>query len=435
MQKTAQKRSVLNKLREMTNVSGKAAEAFFNPQFKAVMEHIRKKDDQIRTFVVGKRLGDAEADPGGPALKDCLKQVKSNINRRELMTAGHDLAVFHEQVAKIVAEIKSINHKVDEVHNEFLYEKLTDEQRERLKGLKTRFAQQQAVLIKEAGIADFWQNTFTQRGRGLAAWEKRYPSKVNEIKNGLTSVFQKSESLLDVIIDALKEMASARSVRNIDNYMKGTAKIEKAFSTYERTFKDFYTKTFKKYVDDLEAYTERIAPEERTKAHQTMDSTTSLLGPQKPTSGPSITPEEAAQLSSKGPAPVSSESTLNALEKAHGPTSQRLPQSGVQPPFPTPAARTAPIAQTVNMPAIAPAPAAPADPEMDLMDRINNKSPDNADKKVVTQHRKFYSSLESLSNENPMMLALFIKKYAGSIKVTDPNTSSKLFKIAKQIKG
>lgn len=429
MQKTAQKRSVLNKLREMTNVSGKAAETFFNPQFKAVMEHIRKKDDQIRTFVVGKKLGDAEEDSGGPALKDCLKQVKSNINRRELMTAGHDLAVFHEQVAKIIAEIKSINHKVDEVHNEFLYEKLTDEQRERLKGLKTRFAQQQAALIKEAGIADFWQNTFTQRGRGLAAWEKRYPSKVNEIKNGLTSVFQKSESLLDVIIGALKEMASARSVRNIDDYMKGTAKIEKAFSTYERTFKDFYTKTFKKYVDDLEAYTDRM------KTHQTMDETTSKLGPQKPTSGPSITPEEAAQLSSKGPVAVSSESALNALEKAHSHEGIPATQPGVQPPFPTPAARTAPpITKTVNMPAVAPAPSVPADPTMDLLNRINEQADANADKKVAA-HRKFYSSLESLSNESPAMLALFIKKYAGSIKITDPNTSSKLFKIAQQIKG
>jgi hypothetical protein len=50
-------------------------------------------------------------------------------------------------------------------------------------------------------------------------------------------------------------------------------------------------------------------------------------------------------------------------------------------------------------------------------------------------HTKFYTTLESLSSESPVLLAAYIAKYARAIQATDPSTSIQLFKIAKNIKG
>jgi hypothetical protein len=421
MQKTAKKGEMgsLRKLREWGNVSGKLAEKFFDPKFKELMEFVRKKDDQIRTFVVGKKLGDAEIEPSGPALKDTLKQVKSNLNRREFMTAAHDLSVFHEQVKNIILEINSIDEKVESAHDEFLYEKLTPEQQERLKGLKTRFAQQQAALVKEAGLADigdYFHNIGTSRGRLQSLWEKRYPKKVNEIKNGLTAIFQKSESLFDTIISSLKEMAAGRSVRNVDSYMKGASKITAAFASYDKQFKAFYNTVLHKYIAELEKYNVRQATQTATE-----------LGAQSPPVGssPIVGPPVAGETPA-GPvsavdvvAPVtpvdnSTMGALSRLEKTRQEAEKReSAQKGIQPlPSQIPSEQI----------------------ELARAQEAATPSPEPIKYRVAT-HQKFYSSLQSLSNESPMMLALFIKKYANSIKITDPNTSSKLFKIAQQIKG
>jgi hypothetical protein len=52
-----------------------------------------------------------------------------------------------------------------------------------------------------------------------------------------------------------------------------------------------------------------------------------------------------------------------------------------------------------------------------------------------TAHTKFLSSLESLSNESPFLLASYIAKYARSIQSYDTATAIKLLKIAKNIRG
>ena len=53
---------------------------------------------------------------------------------------------------------------------------------------------------------------------------------------------------------------------------------------------------------------------------------------------------------------------------------------------------------------------------------------------LVVAHRKFFSSLEALSNEHPAVLAKFILKYAISIQESDPLIYNKLVSIAKSIK-
>lgn len=388
MQKTAQKRSVLNKLREMTNVSGKAAEKFFNPKFKEVMDTIRKKDDQIRTYVIGKRLGEAENDAGGLPLKDSLKQAKSNLNRREFLTAATDLGQFHDQIRKVVAEINSIEYKVDQVHHEFLFDKLTPEQQEQLSGFKERFAQHKNNLTKEAGIMDFFHNIGTARGRALAAWEKRYPNEVNKFKNGIGSLISKSDNMLEVIIDALKEMAAARSVRHIDDYLKGTAKIIKAYQNYENGkggFREFYNTTLKNYIDKMEEYKQQAVPVAENPAPAQLGNTN--IPVQSPTSPLSMPSSPSVQKTMLPPPPTN----LDPASKA--------PNTIPSPP-----------------------------PSMSEHDA------DNGPETLRSAHKNFFNSLQTLSGESPLMLALFIKKYANSIAKSDKSTAVKLFKIAQRIK-
>ena len=104
MQKTAQKRGLLDKLIEnsgINNISGIAAEKFFNPEFKEVMETLRKKDDTIRSIVAGEIIGDGDPGEGPTALKKLLKNAKSNIARREYMSATADLGWFHKKISDI----------------------------------------------------------------------------------------------------------------------------------------------------------------------------------------------------------------------------------------------------------------------------------------------------------------------------------------------
>ncbi len=48
-------------------------------------------------------------------------------------------------------------------------------------------------------------------------------------------------------------------------------------------------------------------------------------------------------------------------------------------------------------------------------------------------HIKFFKSLQSMANENPIIIASFIKRYAKCIKNADPIASNKLLKLAQNI--
>jgi ElaB/YqjD/DUF883 family membrane-anchored ribosome-binding protein len=422
MQKIAQRRGILNKLREFSNVSGRAAESFFNPQFKAIMEELRKKDDQIRSIVAGAKIGEGEM-PQSKAMKDLLKQAKSNLNRREFMSAVADLGRFHDQMQRVVGEIEGINDKVNEVHNEFLFKDLKDEHKEQLGSLREKFEKKlqskKASINKEAGIMDFLHNIGTTRGRALAAWEKRYPQETNKFKNGITTLLQKSQGLLETTLSSLKEMASARASRNIDDYVKAAARITKSFNVYDDGkggFTEFYSSVLKPYMAKMDAFTGKPAAE---------------------TASPTVPAPGAQQMSQQ-------EVTVEAPAPAQPPAGA-APSPGVgtmlPPPMPTNVGPAVP----------APQESAQALNTLDQMEKDRAaqehaqlidpngpptiRAPQFPPAQVKVQHQKFYSTLESLSGESPILLASFIRKYAASIQEVDPETSVNLFKIAKSIRG
>lgn len=420
MQKNAQllkykgKRNFLDKLREMTNVSGIAAEKFFNPEFQRVMESLRAKDDAIRAIVAGEQIG--EGDPGSDpiALKALVKSVGSNLNRREYMSAIADLGRFHKKVYDVVQEINKLNFDVDAVHNEFLFKDLGDDQKKYLHEMKSRFASRTPSFTKEAGVMDFFYNIGTKRGRALAAWEKRYPKKVGKLKKDTSNLFAKSEKLLGIILSVLKTMASARSTRNLDVYVKEASKIATAYESYDSTFKEFYIENVKGFLEKVEL----VSPTVKT--------------PQPQELGKQEVPVEGVPPTLDGiPETVNNTVPAGPLQDPgslpYNPTMLSPSKQNLAPP-------ALPKVNTIPYEDFTPGPETDKSPPPSMNEEFKSDQIAREQWGPKAAHKNFWHSLETLSQEDPRILASYIKKYAFTIRNSDPTTARELLDIVKAIK-
>lgn len=442
MEKTAQKRSILNRLREMSNVSGKAAEKFFNPEFQKVMESLREKDDMIRSIVTGETIG--EADPGFDpiSLKDLLKSIKSDLNTREYMSAVYHLGRFHKKLYEVINVIDKLEGDVDRVHHEFLFKELGDDKQKYIKeDLNKRFANQNTYFIKEANIMDFFKNVGTKRGRALAAWEKRYPNQVGKLKKETATMLQKSDALFGTILSALKEMATARAIRNVDNYISAANKIKKTYKGYDQLFKEYYIGNVKGFLEKAD------------------------FMKQDPQTAPGVvdTTQKPEQLGNQPIDMIKSPSGFE-VDTTNAPSGLQLDYSKM-PPNATPqlslpvsgdGISNKEMAVFPSTPAIPPAPI--TSPDLDMKTKmeevkqhppsattVQTKNPINPltgkplpikpPGKQTIAHMQFFNMLQSLSNESPILLASYISKYAKSIESKDPIISRQLLKIVNSIKS
>ena len=232
MNKFAQKRGLLNKLREKTNVTGIAAEKYFSPELSQVMEILREKDNAIRATVAGEAIEGVSPVAEGPGLKDLLKNAKSALNRREYLKAIYGMSDFHKKATAINTLISSLNLQIDQVHYKFYIEE-DDESRDLLKQHKEELAERFKVRtasiirnatlahndanIKQAGIKDFLHNIGTQRGRALAYWEKRNPAQTKKLKEDTNKII--NESQLKMIRKYMKTFINEGDVP--DWYIRG----------------------------------------------------------------------------------------------------------------------------------------------------------------------------------------------------------------------
>lgn len=258
MQKTAQTMGLMNKIREFTNISGRAAESVFDDSsgsFKKLMDDIRNTDDSIRSIITGKVIGRA-MPPNNISAKDILKNAKSNFNKREYMTAVRDLGQFHKRMNDIVDLSKKLTANLDDIHNQFLFEGVDPEVLDYLgKDLGGRFtkkkANQQSSIEKNAGILDFLSNIFTERGRALKALEKRFPNRFKTLKNKTSTLITSSENLLSVTLSSLKKMALARAHREPDDYFESIGKIIEKYMDYDKVFADYYETQVRGFLEKV----------------------------------------------------------------------------------------------------------------------------------------------------------------------------------------
>jgi hypothetical protein len=431
MEKTGQNqrqtgRGLLNKLREMTNVSGIAAEKFFNPQLQSVMDNMRYVDAAIRSIVTGQSIEGADPDPTNTgdtrSLKDLLKSAKSNLNRREYMTTVAELARFHKKLADVIKQIGQLNNTVDRVHHEYLFQDLDESHKKQLEDLKTRWAaEREAALLKEANIMDFLHNITNPRGRALAFYEKRYPKEVKRLKAQTETLLGKSEDLLANTLISLKEMASARATRNVDRYMTAAKKISDKYQAYDSLFKDYYTQNVKNFLDKVSVPTEKVEDKglgktnipvepkkEEPPTETSGQSEQSLFFGGNPSSAPGV-PAIAPATNNLGPFVPTAPDTV-----------PEIADHEIEDITPAPAPRPVPPPLPVRKPTMMGVPP----PDEEITQKI-----------MAPAHSKFFESLESLSQEDPLILRSYISKYAQSIQGSDPIVAIKLLQLVKSVRG
>lgn len=463
---TAQRRGILSRIREKTNVSGIMQEQLFSPEFKEIMDKLRDEtDDPVRAIMTGQVSGKAMPPSDGKSLKDILKLARSLFNRREYMQCIAELGKFHKKMADVARILKSFNVNVDKVHHKFLFENIDPETEEYLKTeLHPRFKEQKQAeienqLIKEAGILDFFHNITNDRAKALKAWEKKYPKRIGVLKNQTKYLLDKSDTLLSNSISILKQMANARATRKVDEYISLAGKIIKNYNEYDIVFKKYYKEQVQKFVETQIESTKIPEPtvESEKPKESEIEPVNKPISTEKADTTPSIIDiDETITPSSKSPAGQKVDPS-----KSKQPSKKTLISPTVPPAKTTVDPTTAPTADTVHVQhtqsredidkiiaelrkKISSIQAYPPSTTKGIMSarakdiaKLEAQIKDlEAARDLLPQkksHHSFIESLQLLSNEHPYILAKYIYKYAKMIENTDPETSVKLINIVNAI--
>src|ERR1035437_2033404 len=434
MQKIAQQRGILNKLREFTHLPGRAFEGA-SSEFENIMNDLRDNvDDPIRAIISGEKIGEA-LPTDEVSLKDVLKSAKAHIGRREYMSAVSELSKFHKRMKDVVDLLKGFSSNIDKTHEKFLFESLDDETKKHLHGLKERLKEQKKAsielsLVKEADIFDFVHNVMTERGRALAAWEKRYPKQIGKLKKDTASTLNASERVLSNALSVLKVLATARATRNPAKYIDAAQKVIKIYEAYDANFREYYKSNVKNFLEKQEL----ISPVVSDKTNEPAE-----IGKQE------VPVEKKRLVEPVPPEPEVREAIIPMLPQVENKAvvpgkryvAPSVPEAQVSSSV-TPAQELVfpakqPVTKSELFPSLKPgeSPVGGAVKKQEIPAHLMHSSKPPGKR----GHQQFINSLECLANEDPLILASFIRQYAKSIQATDIATSIKLFKLAQSIKG
>jgi hypothetical protein len=319
--------------------------------------------------------------------------------------------MFHKKMQNIVNDIDKFFVDVNKIHHKFLFEGVDDEKIKRLREhMEPKAASMIAdQLLKEAGLVDFLMNIGTKRGRGLAAWEKKYPKETKALRDGGTKLLDSAEALLSNTISVMKEMATARATRRPDDYMDAANKIKADFNKFDsgdRGFKSYYQTAimpWMKIKDEMEKEQAKAAP------------------PATPAGSPTGKTELGTEPPPSGSPPSGPPGSPLAVPPMGGGFINPHPGT------PAPPAPAAPATEE-QAPDTERTPGAQPPPQVRI-------APGVGEPKVRVAHAKFYQSLESMSGEDPRIVCSYIARYATSIQGDDPETAITLFSLVKNLKG
>jgi len=440
----AQRRGFFENLLEKYNPVGVATEIYYGLEDE--MDILRSVDDYIRSKISG--------DSDSHSAKKLLDLAQTAINRREYMNAISILGQFEQLMTDISDKLKhQVKEPTDEIHEKFLFKYLDDDQKNMLRNLKERFASHPSKVddfIKYAGLIDFFSNLFTEKGRALAAWEKRFPKKVAELKSAVQDLYKNSVVLYDNVLKLLEKMSKLRNKRKISEYVTESEKIIKLYESYKKIFSNFYAKHVKEFLEKEHLFPKEVKKPVESKplpsfAPSSMPS--SFIGSEKPSfyypkidftqisqpsvpkseiapSMPTIQPVETKTVSeptSEITAPPSSEpvssSTVSA-PKVEEPKVE-LPEPTVQPP------KQPTVTKKKMIPTI-PVGLGP-----------KKKDTAKADDGLEFLPDDFVKMLEVFANanESPEFIAKKILKYANKIQNINPKLTIKLLDLAEQVIG
>ncbi len=453
MYKLAQERGVLDWLSEKTDVGGIATESapFLNqPGFKDLMDKLRMTDDNARSIALGKSVGEGEAPADSTSMKDLLKEAESSFNRREYMRAAAFLGRFHRKFEDIINVLKNFNADVSSIHEKFILEGLDPETQEQIFKMREKMHPKTASFNKEASIRDFFVNIFTDRGRALSAWEKRYPEKAKVLKTKTADMLKNAKSTFDNLSKIFKEMSSARNKRLVEKYDAGITKLTSLYNKHDSAFRDYYANYIKSFADKLAEQAEKAKAEQAKKLETELPKSEKPVSEKEPSKaevpelvvpvklGPTSSERETGILpppsSSSAPTAVS---PLKPFEISLSPKAESVrevitPQSGQLSAF---------------MPSKLPSPSAPPTIPGGVSTLQTGEEPET-EKDTEREERStlitglspakkaaLLNSLISLGSESPLLLKSYLSKYANLVKNEDPRLAKSLFEIVSRIEG
>lgn len=452
MYTTAQDRGRVNKLKEKLDVSGVALE-IFNSEVRQALGIMRSLDKEIRTIVIGKSRADG-------SFKSILKLVKSNINRRQYVEAYAGLSDFYFYFQEIGDIALKFTQSENDIFDRFLHDNKSDAQKEKVLRLNSlikniaKEAQFNENLVKHAGFGDFIHNVFSPKGRADAAFEKRYPNKARELKDGLISLLDMCQSAYENLIQSLDEMDSSIASRKIGSFAKAIEKLLNYFLGFGSSFVA-KLKEDKVLIDILTRYEQEFVKKQQVSENPTQEliSTRTQSMPVAPMSGsnphaniPDLSvPASIKPIPSGGSVEFFQRDQLKSTEPSltkEAPTSVKTEVTKVEAPKTEVTKVEAPKAEApkVELPEDTEKNIIPQNKKVEIGSVIPPAKPfvppvNKLPVKKVKTHDKFYNNLKILQGQDKAVIANYIKRYASEISETDLDTSKKLFNIVNRILG
>lgn len=296
-------------------------------------------------------------------------------------------------------------------------------------------------------------------------------------------MIDKSENALNIVISSLKEMATFRATRKIDNYIKSAQRIVVESQKYDAVFKDYYDNQVKDFINKLPKKT----------INQEINSTKENLNEPVKFNGTEVESEkiphnqEFIDLTENYHNSKSPDTLVNSKPPTHKSTNPPNANIALAPTvFSVP--KTQPVPQHIpkSETIMAPSQTLPAqqnivqkvidplnkpnikntqkfntfinqipypennyeyksdkiydeimsNPNLSLQSSENHESGITDEPPVnvtnnKTAHYHFYKTLQNMANEDPKIINSFIKKYALKVMPKDLSTAIKLLKMIK----
>lgn len=384
MDKIAQERGLLNKLREHANITSKLLESI-NPKFKKMMDDLRKTDEKIRGYSEQSR--------------DLIKSAKLLVNRKDYLSAASTMSAFHEKCRYIAAELDRFIKNVDMDSYEVLLGQFDDEQKERIFGYdpnkelnlnEVSFVNDMEVMAslqKQAGLSDWWHNLTNERATAMRQLEKRFSiSFLKDLKNNSINIFNDSQRFLQFLLGTFKKLATALARGKPSIYISIAKSFISKFEQYHKSFISFYEKNMKPLKEQHEKMVaDKKQAEEQAKTQR----------------------EQSLQ-----------DAALKFQQE----------NAGQQKPFEPPTTNKTNIPFDLNK--------VPASNKQNTLDKLDElHEPKEAEKKLpLIQSEQFISKLEKLAaDNNPRSLMVAILKFSSELEDISPDASLKLLAIAEGI--
>jgi hypothetical protein len=250
MEKLAQERGLLNKLREKTDISGRILESL-NSEFASMMEKLRSTDERIRSHAQN--------------VKGNVRAAKSLVARRDYLSAATNISAFHEKCRIISAELQKFIGGVDLKHYKFLLDQFDDEQKQQLFGynpeqeikledgevsnvddkmIMASLEKQAAWFNSTDPLADLANNLTSSRSHAMRALEKRFSiSFLKELKGNTNVMVIKSQHFLQALLTIFKKLGTALAKRNVNYYIEAAKIFISKFAAYHQLFVKYYEKS------------------------------------------------------------------------------------------------------------------------------------------------------------------------------------------------